>query len=187
MLLLIVLSKIVSQVSIWNTSRKSDRFAWSPQLKDWLKFKLTHLGHIYNFNIIRKILKDNHAKITMAKNKLIGNCHILVNECLAMESYSKGDSNESSADYNRKLFTESQLVVNSINSKICVAKDIINPVDDIRLLISSFRDIRIEYYKRTTNIDADAMTRRSYITFFIFSCNFSWLYLFYFKRNRVVS
>lgn len=52
--------------------------------------------------------------------------------------------------YIRKTINESnsQFIVRSINRKTWVPKDIINPVEDIRIITSSFQDIRLENCNR---------------------------------------
>lgn len=66
------------------------------------------------------------------------------------------DSEELEVDHQRKRF---QLIVNTINSGICVSKDIINLVEDIKLLTAFFLDIKIDYCNRLTCTKVDAMAK----------------------------
>lgn len=58
--------------------------------------------------------------------------------------------------------SHSQLIVNFINSKICVPKKIINLVEYIKMLSYLFRDIRIEYYNILINGNANSMAKTTY-------------------------
>lgn len=51
------------------------------------------------------------------------------------------------------------MVVLSLIAKFMFFKDIINLVEDIRILSIFFRDIRIKYYNRSITGDSDAKTK----------------------------
>lgn len=54
--------------------------------------------------------------------------------------------------------SDSQLIVNFINDKICLPKDIFNLVEDIRMISSQFRGIIKDYCHMIANKDADELT-----------------------------
>lgn len=51
------------------------------------------------------------------------------------------------------------IVVNALNSKIAVPKDIINIVEDIRL--TYIKDYGVEYCSRNLNREADALAKKA--------------------------
>lgn len=58
---------------------------------------------------------------------------------------------------------DSLAVVNSINGRIEVSKDIINLVEDVTCLLTHFSYSRLEYCNRVIKVDADALTKRTYL------------------------
>lgn len=85
----------------------------------------------------------------MAKGKRIVDCSIIVAELLAVPE-----------DIHRIIIpSDSQVVVNSISSKVSMPKGIINLVDDIRRLLVFFSDSRIKYCYRGINYEADSLAK----------------------------
>lgn len=56
--------------------------------------------------------------------------------------------------------SDSLIVVNVVNGKIAVPKDIINIVEDIRLILLDIKDFRGEYYSRNLNRETDALAKK---------------------------
>lgn len=56
--------------------------------------------------------------------------------------------------------SDSLIVVNVVNGKIAVPKDIINIVEDIRLILLDIKDYREEYYSRNLNRETDALAKK---------------------------
>lgn len=73
-------------------------------------------------------MRNNHAIVINAKGKQIGDCFILVVQCLTVIKTIMRALEESSEDYHSKC---SHLVINFIKGKICVPWDIINLVKDV--------------------------------------------------------
>lgn len=104
-------------------------------------------------------MRGNQARVVMARGKLTRECLILVVECLVV---SEENIMALQKNINRIIIERDfQLVVNSINSKICAHKDIINFVEDIRTLSSIFREIRIMYCNRLINREANRMGKKA--------------------------
>lgn len=61
------------------------------------------------------------------------------------------------------VHNDSQVVVNSINRKIGIPKDVINLVEDIKCLLTHFKDNKLEYCSRTVNTDADALAKMTHM------------------------
>lgn len=55
--------------------------------------------------------------------------------------------------------SDSQVVVNTINGRTGIPKDIIILVEDIRCLLNHFKDSRLEYYCKRISRDADALAK----------------------------
>lgn len=96
---------------------------WNSPPKDWIKVNVdVSRRNTTRLASIGYIMRENQAHIIMAKGKCIGGCHILVVECVTAQ--------EAMATIHKKLQkifieSDSQLVINSINSKIRVSGDII--------------------------------------------------------------
>lgn len=95
----------------------------------------------------RCVMRDNHVKITMTKGKQIEDCPILVMKCLTVGK-----------TIMIMIQKNLQLVVHSIKDMICVSKNIINLVKEIKILSYFFSDIRIEF-RQLINKEADATTK----------------------------
>lgn len=61
----------------------------------------------------------------------------------------------------------SQLIINSINGKISVPKDVFNLIEDIRVLSNCCIDIGIESCDRSTNWETDATRKCPEISFVV--------------------
>lgn len=61
------------------------------------------------------------------------------------------------------IHSDSKVIINTINGKIDVPKDIINLVKDIRCFLSHIKESRLEYYNRTTNRDANTIAKRTHL------------------------
>lgn len=61
------------------------------------------------------------------------------------------------------ILNDSQLVVIFINDNIYAPKDIINLVQDVRLLLSRSRDLGIEYYNKLIYKDVNLMMKKAYL------------------------
>lgn len=59
------------------------------------------------------------------------------------------------------IHSDSMIVVDALNGKITVPKDIINIVEDIRLTLSNIKDYRVEYCSRNLNREADALAKKA--------------------------
>lgn len=94
--------------------------------------KLTFIGYL---------IRDNYSSIITAKNKNIGDCPILVKECLALWEV------VIMAIHNRIkriiVQSDSLLVVNSTNVKTRAPKDIVNLIEDVKYLSDHFSDSKL--------------------------------------------
>lgn len=63
--------------------------------------------------------------------------------------------------------SDSLIVVNVVNGKIAVPKDIINIVEDIRLILLDIKDYRGEYYSRNLNRETDALAKKGWCSFML--------------------
>lgn len=104
-------------------------------------------------------MRDHSTTIIMASNKVIGDCPILQAECEAIHQAILM-ATQMDTDY---IHSDSQLVVNIINGRIAVPKEIINLVEDITSLLLYFKETRIEYCSRIINRDADTLAKRAHI------------------------
>lgn len=105
-------------------------------------------------------MRDNLLNFIMSKSKRFGDCSIIT-ECLAVRevilmAIQNGGPRIIVQD-------DSQLVTNSINRKICVSKGIVNLAQDVKCLLSHFKDRRIEYSHRIINRDGDALVKRVHL------------------------
>lgn len=106
-------------------------------------------------------MRDNNAKNIMATNKSFGDCHILMEECEAVP--------EAILIAIKKnipkacIHSDSQVVVNAINAKIGIPKDIINLVKNIRYLLLHIKESRLECCNKNINTEADAMAKMAYM------------------------
>lgn len=78
-------------------------------------------------------MRDNHATIIISGSKVVGDLSILMKRMFGC-MWSNNDDAQKNI---QRIIIESdfQLVVNSINDKICVHKNVINLVKDIKKLL----------------------------------------------------
>lgn len=94
-----------------------------------------------------------------------------------------------SEKYNIIIQNDSHFVVNSVTDKICVSRKIINLIEDIRMLSYFSRNIRIDYYNRLINKDADMMVKMCTINLVYLYCIhlFSLLIYFHFQKKKKIN
>lgn len=67
--------------------------------------------------------------------------------------------------------SDSQLLVNFLNGRIRVQKNIINSVEVVKCLLPCFNDRRMKYYNRVINKDANVLAKRfikNFLLYFVF-------------------
>lgn len=98
---------------------------WSPPEEGWIKINVdASRRQNSSSTFIGYIMRDHRAIVTVASNKVLGDCPILLAECEAV-----GQAILMTIDMNipKNIHSDSQLVV-TINGKIDVPKEIINLV-----------------------------------------------------------
>lgn len=88
--------------------------------------------------------------------------------------------------------SESQMVLNPIPDKIFVSKEIINLMEDIRMLSSVFKDIRIDYRHRVCTGEANKSAKHanvhlvcSSIVSFVWSVIYSLFFVQEMKKENI--
>lgn len=95
------------------------------------------------------VVKDSHLNFIMTRCKRFEDCITLVPECLTIKKRFVWLSRKKIQRIIGQ--SDSQLIVNYVNKKIGVLKDIINLVKDIKYLLDHFIVCRLEYYNRNIN------------------------------------
>lgn len=106
----------------------------------------------------------------MTESKVFRDCTILATECLTIREAIRNVIRENLQWIIIK--SDFEVIVNSINGKLNIHKDIINLVKNIRILTFVIRDIRIEYCD-TISRDATIMEMPLSILSFNFFVHFS--------------
>lgn len=103
----------------------------------------------------------------MAKSKRVGDCSIIVAECFTVREALLVTIKK----YIQRIITQrdSQLVGNSINGEICVPKDTINLIEDLRHLLALFSNNGIKYCKKVFNREANVLAKTVHRNFPILS------------------
>lgn len=119
---------------------------WKPPPKDWMKININASMWLYKVSFYGYFMRDNHATIIITGSKAVGDSSILMKRMFGC-MWSNNDGAQKNI---QRIIIESdfQLVVNFINDKICVHKNVRNLVKDTKN--SFFRDIRIEYCMRNS-------------------------------------
>lgn len=118
----------------------------------------------------------------MAESKRIGDCDILVTECLVVrKAILKGSQNGIQRII---IHSDSQLIENSFKWKTHVPKDIVNLLEDVNCSRSLFKKSRIAYCNRLVNRKVDSLTiRGSYVSLMYWCLCFQYMLSFLFKIN----
>lgn len=115
-------------------------YRWRQSLDSWFKVNVdASRRHWMKSTWIGYNMRDHHSKIVMARSKMIGECDILVAECLIMREEILKASRRVFSDYHPEWHV--QPTVNFINGKTPAPKNIVNLVEDINFYTLSFRKI----------------------------------------------
>lgn len=99
------------------------------------------------------IMRDNNFNVIMASYKQMGDCPVLLAEC---ETLQQVIIMAIKIHISRVCIHSGSLtVINAVNGKLVVPKEIINVVEDIRLLLVSIK--RVEYSSRNFNREVNTL------------------------------
>lgn len=92
-------------------------------------------------------------------SKYLGDCLILLAECEAVRQAPMLAAN---MPIPRLLIhSDSMIAVSGVNGKVAIPKDIINIVKDIRPILLSFKEYRVDYCSKNLNTEADVISKKA--------------------------
>lgn len=151
-------SKITTQCK--NSRVPSHQQKWVPPDKEWIKIN-TDASRRYDLQstTIGYIIKDAETRVVRIFSKKLGDCSILVAEYEVVREAMMAAIMLGSLKV--CINTDSQIIVNTVNGKVTILKDILNLVEDIRRLSVCFTDFNLDYCVRADNRDADLIVKKA--------------------------
>lgn len=104
------------------------------------------------------IIRDSKTNVRRTSTKRLGDCSILLAECVTVRQAAILTTKMHILKIS--IHSDSMIVVNAVNDKIVVRKNIINIIENIRLILLNITDYRMEYCNRNLNTEIDALTKK---------------------------
>lgn len=79
--------------------------------------------------------------------------------------------------------SDSQLIVNSVNGKNKIPKNIINLVENVKILLTRFSESRMEHCSRIDK-DTNVLNKKAYLKLSIVSFSMNEMFLFLAKKKK---
>lgn len=135
---------------------------WITPDKNWIKINVdASRRDELRSTTIGYIIRDSDVSFLKTYSGKIGDYPVLVVECEAIRQAIL----EAIRMKRHKVYinSDSQIVVNAVNKKMIVPKDIINLVEDMRWLYSYFTEFMLDYCIRNDNKEADDTAKRTHL------------------------